>query len=318
MAYISSITLPNNVTYDLKGATELDDYIWHNSNGLHIQTEKTGNRLRLDNSIDGIKICTTTGEWDMKLAEIGKTSAGYYFTFGQRQQAYTYYNSTSTYAVGDMCIYSGNTYICTTEITTPESWTSSHWKLAFGTNSIAEGNGIIASGNYSHAEGYGTIASENCSHAEGNGTTASGGDSHVEGNWTIASGTAAHAEGTSTTASGNSSHTEGCDTIASGPSAHAEGGETIASGSCSHAGGYYTTAQGKSQTVIGEYNVLDTAGSTFSRGDYAFIIGNGTSTSSRSNALTVDWNGNLSIQGSITDGNGNTLSDKTTVQIVRW
>jgi hypothetical protein len=46
--------------------------------------------------------------------------------------------------------------------------------------------------------------------------------------------------------------------------------------------------------VIGKYNILDTV----SKESNAFIIGNGTS-DLRSNALTVDWNGNLKAAGSV-------------------
>ena len=91
---------------------------------------------------------------------------------------------------------------------------------------------------------------------------------------------------------------EGFRTTASSISSHAEGYHTTASGSYSHTGGCSTTAQRLSQTVIGEYNILDTSGTTTTRGDYAFIIGNGDS-SARSNALTVDWSGNLNIAGHI-------------------
>lgn len=43
----------------------------------------------------------------------------------------------------------------------------------------------------------------------------------------------------------------------------------------------------------------------------AFLLGNGTS-STPHNALVVDWNGNLSSSGNITDGQGNTLADLPT------
>lgn len=37
------------------------------------------------------------------------------------------YDSTATYAVGDLCIYNGNLYECTTAISTAEEWTAAHW-----------------------------------------------------------------------------------------------------------------------------------------------------------------------------------------------
>lgn len=117
---------------------------------------------------------------------------------------------------------------------------------------------------------------------------------------TKATGQYAFAEGIDTTASGVTSHAEGVSSIASGISSHAEGDTTIASGTNSHAGGLHTTAQRKSQTAIGEYNVLDTGGTDgTTRGDYAFIIGNGTS-SARSNALAVKWTGDVEVAGNIT------------------
>ena len=119
------------------------------------------------------------------------------------------------------------------------------------------------------------------------GTTV-GGYSVALGYKTIASGASSHAEGSNTTASGDSSHAEGTSTTASGNYSHAEGTSTI--------------AQRRSQHVQGENNVLDTEGTTTSRGKYAHIVGNGTSTSARSNAHTLDWNGVGWFQGGLQVG----------------
>ena len=147
-----------------------------------------------------------------------------------------------------------------------------------------------ATGLYSHAEGGGTKASYEYAHAEGLTTTASGRGSHVEGGGTTASGTFAHAENAGTTASGDNSHAEGQSTGATGGQSHAEGGGTLASGICSHAGGGGTIAQGMYQTAIGFYNVPQ-GGTNHADTDYAFIIGNGTGASDRSNALAVKFDG---------------------------
>ena len=37
------------------------------------------------------------------------------------------YDATETYALGDLCVKSGNLYRCTTAITTAEAWTAGHW-----------------------------------------------------------------------------------------------------------------------------------------------------------------------------------------------
>lgn len=158
----------------------------------------------------------------------------------------------------------------------------------------------VASGGYSHAEGQYTTASGWTSHAEGSNTTASSSYSHAEGNATTASGTSSHAEGNSTTASGYISHAEGYQSVASGDyGSHAEGYLATASGNNSHAEGYNTTASSQSQHVQGQYNIIDTSGSTEVRGKYAHIVGNGTSSTDRSNAHTLDWAGNAWFKGTV-------------------
>ena len=52
----------------------------------------------------------------------------------------------------------------------------------------------------------------------------------------------------------------------------------------------------------GEYNLVDTNGTITTRGKYAHIVGNGTSTSTRSNAHTLDWNGIGWFQGGLQVG----------------
>ena len=159
---------------------------------------------------------------------------------------------------------------------------------ASGVNSHAEGETTKASGRNAHAEGQRTKASGYAAHVEGQGTTASGGYSHAQGRGGIASGYAAHAEGWSTIASKDYSHAEGYDTTASGQSSHAEGAGTIAN----HV----------SQHVFGEYNIADSSSAAVTnRGNYVEIVGNGTD-STRSNARTLDWNGNEVLAGKLTVG----------------
>ena len=181
---------------------------------------------------------------------------------------------------------------------------------ASGSCSHAEGGGTTASGDSSHAEGGLTQAKGDASHAEGQSTKAIGANSHAEGSSTTANGLASHAEGGSATANGDNSHAEGGGTIASGFASHAEGGGAQASGDYSHAEGYDTRAQRKSQHVFGEYNIEDT-GSATTRGTYVEIVGNGTGANARSNARTLDWSGNESLQGSLTLGKG--TADETTI-----
>jgi hypothetical protein len=177
---------------------------------------------------------------------------------------------------------------------------------ASGQASHAEGGLTTASGNCSHAEGNETTASRIASHAEGSSTTASGDFSHAEGNTTIASGDNSHAEGFSTTASGINSHAEGDSTTASGAKSHAEGSHTTASGSNSHAEGFYTKASSECQHVQGKFNIEDTANK------YAHIVGNGKYDNTRSNAHTLDWEGNAWYAGKLSQ-EGTPTEDKDLV-----
>ena len=62
------------------------------------------------------------------------------------------------------------------------------------------------------------------------------------------------------------------------------GGSNTVSGNCSVAIGYSLKNISDNQLLIGKYNISS---------DYPFIIGNGSSDTERSNALTVDWDGNI-------------------------
>jgi len=193
---------------------------------------------------------------------------------------------------------------------------------ASGSYSHAEGASTLSLGVYSHAEGYFTTTIGIASHAEGRQTTASadyshaeglsitgisggslralGYGSHAEGYNTITYGTGSHAEGYFTIASGSYSHAEGGLTHTKGFASHAEGNSTSASGDYSHAEGLGTVALGTYQHVQGQFNISSSDTS-------AFIHGNGTSTSNRSNLIfasgsEVQVTGSLSVSGTLRVG----------------
>lgn len=142
------------------------------------------------------------------------------------------------------------------------------------------------------------VASAYYSHAEGYMTTASAPHSHAEGSNTVASNLSCHAEGSGTTASGNCSHAENTGCIASGSNSHAEGYYTIARGEHSHASGAHTIA-GMEVFALGKYNKKAE--------DVALVVGNGWGNDSheyRSDALTLDYSGNLHISGKLTADGG--------------
>ena len=168
-----------------------------------------------------------------------------------------------------------------------------------GVNAVAVGYQPTASGDYSFAEGYNCTASGIRSHAEGTSSVASGNYSHAE-NSSTASNAYAHAEGNGTVSSASASHSEGNATEASGAYAHAEGNGTKASGYESHAEGTGTIANHLAQHVFGQYNLEDTSTAQANvKGTYVEIVGKGTSNASRSNARTLDWNGNEVLAGGL-------------------
>ena len=76
------------------------------------------------------------------------------------------------------------------------------------------------------------------------------------------------------------------------------GAGNTASGQDSAAFGNGTTAYGYSQVVLGQYNAGGTENPTQRvNTDAAFVIGNGTSSSQKSNAFSVTWDGTTSVSG---------------------
>jgi hypothetical protein len=127
-------------------------------------------------------------------------------------------------------------------------------------------------GNHSSAWGYNTISAADYSTAWGN----------------------------SSSATQNYATAWGLNTNATGVASTAWGGSTTASGSVATAFGFATTAPSYAETVMGRYNTLYTPDgiTIWNSNDRLFVIGNGTSTSNRSDALTVMKNGNVGIRAS--------------------
>ena len=137
-------------------------------------------------------------------------------------------------------------------------------------------------GNFSMGFGFNTIAS-------GPHSTAMGGT-------TTASGYASTTLGVSTIASASYTTALGRETSATGENAFATGRQTEAEGYYSTTMGLSTLAKSYASVVLGRFNdTTSTSATTWNTDDPVFIIGNGTATNSRKNALTVLKNGNIGI-----------------------
>lgn len=179
--------------------------------------------------------------------------------------------STYTLQTGDVVKVGSNyaliTAISGTTITTDVSLSASTGKAIYLEKGVA----------YSHR-----------THSEGYLCNAAGNQAHAEGYLTISLGNHSHAEGVGTKALGEASHAEGSYTRALGPYSHAEGQETLANSTNTHAGGHGTVANTAEMTAIGRYNDTDVG---LIGGTYLFTVGNGTSSSNKSNAFSVTTNG---------------------------
>jgi hypothetical protein len=202
---------------------------------------------------------------------------------------------------------------------------------AFGWNTLAVGQYSYASGFETRATGYcsmafgsGTEANNSYSFAAGLNTVSGSSFATALGYYTNASGMGAMAGGLSTTASGYGSTSFGSGTTASGDYSVSVGDNNAASGASSSAFGYYNAASGSRSVAMGSNNIASGAQSTalgfsntaqsfgetvlginavagsgnataFTSTDRLFAIGNGSSVSNRSNALTILKNGNTGI-----------------------
>ena len=258
----------------------------------------------------------------IQIDDEGKIIAGAFgsgsVAFGTKAQALggkSFAEGSKTVAFANNSHAEGNSTFAVDQNTHAEGYKTT----ALGYNSHAEGKDTIAQGKNSHAEGNTTEAIGDNAHAEGYNTDAIGENSHAEGMLSKSTQKYSHAEGYNTQTQGECAHSEGKDTIAKGYNSHAEGNTTEAIGENTHAEGYRTQAlgymshtegqgtisQGRSQHVQGEYNIIDNdVGSTWSpytyRSKYAHIVGNGTDDNNRSNAHTLDWEGNAWFAGTVT------------------
>ena len=151
------------------------------------------------------------------------------------------------------------------------------WSKANGNYSVASGCVTSANGDYSVAGGCFSQANGDYSVAFGGRLSSGLVDTQANGNRAIAIGTGCVADGNNSRALGQAVHTNG--TLSTGI------GDRI-------------TANGRLHFAIGKYNVIE-------EGDlYAFSVGNGTSEEARSNAYTLDWEGNGCYQGKVESKSG--------------
>ncbi|HVN59454.1 MAG TPA: tail fiber domain-containing protein [Bacteroidales bacterium] len=252
------------------------------------------------------------------------------FAFGDHSSA----TGTGSYAFGSYATASGNLSFAlgsvgvdSTNKPTGKTIASGFGSFAAGFGSIASNQGSFtfgvadtASGPFATALGYETAARGwfNTSmgwgtKADGVASTATGWGTQVKSSgWggmangcsTISNNWVAAAFGDRTNARGHTSFATGYKTTASSHLTATFGDNTYAMGDGAIAMGHFTTAQSYGSLTIGRYNVLNGDSTNWYSWDPLFVAGNGSSTSSRSNAYTLYKDGSADMGSLLNVNNG--------------
>ena len=203
-----------------------------------------------------------------------------------------------------------------TEATGGSSHAEGYQTKATGGSSHAEGYQTKAIGNYSHAEGYQTKTSGRNSHAEGTGTNANTAELNVSGRYNLTEDTYVIKTEDSTDFYYNNTTVYYSDkftfNVDTGEFSLVDPKQDVAS-AISMIGKYcltnsstaswmnYIKSLKSSYSNRKVYNI--TIYKSFNRGmhggTYASIVGNGNSDTERSNAYTLDWEGNAWFAGNV-------------------
>ena len=125
---------------------------------------------------------------------------------------------------------------------------------------------------------------------------------NLNGQWAFNAGQPTGIETSSNSASGPVSIAMGFFTNAAGNSSTSMGNGTSANGDNSTAIGINTVASGYATVTMGAFNTIDFGAdpSAFKMSNRALVIGNGTSSGSKSDALTILFDGTTTIAGDLT------------------
>ncbi len=219
------------------------------------------------------------------------------------------------------------------------SYSTGYGAIAFGYQSSAySGVGI---GYSSYASGTGSVSIGYSNYSYGSGTTSLGYDNTAQSSYSTSIGYSNYVSsatggvaigydndtrnsygisiGYSNFVNGTGAAALGYDNSVSGAYAVALGRSNSASGHYSTAMGYDTTVSDYASTVIGQYNSSGssaTSSSSFSTSAPAFVIGNGTSSGSLSDAFKVMFSGDTYVSGSLYIGGTEITSTSVELNIL--
>ncbi|MFC2129542.1 tail fiber domain-containing protein [Bacteroidota bacterium] len=279
--------------------------------------------------LDNVPIENTIAAGDQSFAlGIGAyTQGAHSFAFGYRDSAIGDLSLTAgveSDAIGDYSIALGYRSRSVSGNDVAIGWktiASGGSSLALGESTQAIGTASIAMGRESIARGHNSFALGFQSETDNFTATAIGYQSYAGGSSSIAMGSMDTADnyyaialghnnkslgyGSGTIGYNNRSTESGSFAIgnfnnASSSNAMVMGNSNLGSGNYSKAIGTGLISQSRSSTVVGSYNVAQGDSTTWVATDPIFVVGNGQFSSSRSDALVLLKNGNMTIAGTLT------------------
>lgn len=169
----------------------------------------------------------------------------------------------------------------------------------YGTLSAIWGSHNKSSGDASATWGIVNSTSGNSSAAWGNLNATSGSNAATWGSDNKSSGNSTATWGNNNHSSGYNSATWGYGNTSIGNSSATWGQDNISFGRYSSSWGYSNISQSYAETVIGQYadTVINADPFNWKSKDQLLVVGNGTSTNARNNALTIYKSGNAEIDG---------------------
>jgi hypothetical protein len=242
------------------------------------------------------------GNYSTSIGKNSIASGNSSFAFGDQAKATglsSYAFGTRAKAIGNLSFALGSVGVDQDSKSTGPTIASGFGAFALGFGSVSSAQGAFSFGVQDTASGPFSLAMGYLTRAKGWFSTTVGFGSMVE-----SAGTNGLATGFFTKSGNWFASSFGDETYASGHTSFATGFKSVASGQLSSTFGDQTISQSYGSVAIGKCNVSSGSATSWVSTDPIFAIGNGSSASARSNAMTVYKNGNADLAGSINLNNG--------------
>jgi hypothetical protein len=244
------------------------------------------------------------GNYSSSIGMNSEAKKEYSFALGIQSKA----NGNASYAIGSGAMATGALSFAVGSVGFDPDSKPTGPTVASGDGSFALGFGSVSSGLGAFTFGVLNKAIGPFSQAMGTGTTTKAWTSITTGLWTSVEtrGVNAMANGYLTKAGNWAAAAFGDQTYAYGHTSFATGYSTLAKGQLTATFGDQTVAQAYGSFAIGRCNLYWGDTTNWVNSDPVLMIGNGTSNTSRSNAVTIYKNGDGEFQGALNLNHGKT------------